>query len=346
MTGQIDRAFPSVVEANELPRIIRLDDNLYAAMFSLMKLLPARYIIDRARHRGELAPGATVIETSSGTFGLGLALVCRLRGHPLIVVGDPAIDRNLRTRLEFLGARVELVDAFDAPGGIQGARLARVAQLHREHPGSYVPGQYDNPDNPAAYGIVADLLLDTLGSVDRLVGPVGSGGSTGGLAAALRLWGNDTRLTGVDTPGSVIFGDRNGKRLLRGLGSSIHAGNVQHSAYDDVHWVSAAAAFWTTRELYAERGLFTGPTSGASFMAGRWHAGQEPDSVTVVLFPDDGYRYLSSVYSDDWLREQGIDQIVAPREPKPVTHTDELDEHWSHLEWKRRPLAEARRSPS
>jgi cysteine synthase len=346
MTAQINRAFASVVEANELPRIIRLDDNLYAAMFSLMKLLPARYIIDRARERGELKPGATVIETSSGTFGLGLAQVCRLLGHPLIVVGDPAIDQALRTRLEFLGARVELVDAFDAPGGIQGARLDRVAQLHQEHPGSYVPGQYDNPDNPAAYSVVAQQLLEVLGPVGRLVGPVGSGGSTCGLAAALRLWGNDTRLTGVDTPGSVIFGDRNGKRMLRGLGSSIHASNVQHTAYDDVHWVSAAAAFRTTRDLYTERAIFAGPTSGASFMAARWHAQQEPDSVTVALFPDDGYRYMSSVYSDDWLREQGLGRITAPQEPKPVTHTDDLDEHWSHLQWGRRPLAEARRFPS
>lgn len=337
------RAFSSVVEANELPRIIRLDDNLYAAMFSLMKLLPARYIIDKARERGELAPGATVIETSSGTFGLGLALVCRLRGHPFIVVGDPAIDESLRVRLEMLGTRVELVDAFDAPGGIQGARLARVAELHAQHPGSYVPGQYENPDNPAAYGIVADLLADQLGTIDRLVGPVGSGGSTGGLAGLLRQRGQATRLTGVDTPGSVIFGDRNGKRLLRGLGSSIHAGNVKHTAYDDVHWVSAGAAFQTTRELYAEHGIFAGPTSGASLMAARWHARREPDAVTVALFPDDGYRYLSSVYSDDWLRAQGLDRIVAPDEPKPVTHTDDLDEHWSHLEWNRRPLAEARR---
>ncbi|WP_410594824.1 PLP-dependent cysteine synthase family protein [Amycolatopsis sp. lyj-23] len=346
MTRQVGGAFASVVEANELPRIVRLEDNLYAAVFTLMKLLPARYIVDRARRSGALAPGATVIETSSGTFGLGLALVCRLRGHPLIVVGDPAIDRNLRTRLEFLGARVELVDAFDAPGGIQGARLARVAELHRAHPGSYVPDQYENPDNPGAYGIVADQLLSTLGPIGRLVGPVGSGGSTGGLAAALRQSGGDTKLTGVDTPGSVIFGHHNGKRLLRGLGSSIHAGNVRHTAYDDVHWVGAAPAFWTTRELYAERAIFAGPTSGASFLAARWHARQEPGSVTVALFPDDGYRYLDTVYNDDWLRAQGVDRIPPPAEPKPVTAPDDLDEHWSHLAWGRRPLTEARRFPS
>jgi cysteine synthase A len=345
MTSQVDQAFPSVVEATELPRIIRLGDSLYAAVFSLMKLLPARYVVDRARDRGELLPGGTVIETSSGTFALGLALVCRLRGHPLIIVGDPAIDRNLRTRLEFLGARVELVDAFDGPGGIQGARLARVEQLRREHPGSYVPGQYHNPDNPGAYRVVADLLLDAVGPVRRLVGPVGSGGSTGGTAAALRAHGHDTLLTGVDTPGSVIFGDRDGRRLLRGLGSSIHPANVRHAAYDDVHWVGAATAFRATRELYAEHAIFAGPTSGASFLAARWHADREPDGVTVALFPDDGYRYLDTVYRDDWLRAQGLDAAALPAAPTPVARPDALDEHWSHLAWRRRPLTATRSTP-
>lgn len=340
MTRNPGKPFASVVEANELPRIIKLGENHYAAMFSLMKLLPARFILDQARHRGELASGATVIETSSGTFGLGLALVCRLRGHPLIVVGDPAIDANLRTRLEMLGAKVELVDAFDGPGGIQGARLARVEQLRSAHPGSYVPGQYDNPDNPAAYGIVADLLLDVLGPVDRLVGAVGSGGSTGGLAAALRLAGNDTRLSGVDTPGSVIFGDRNGPRLLRGLGSSIHAANVRHHAYDDVHWVGAAAAFEATRSLYAERGIFAGPTSGAAHLAARWHAAQDPAAVTVALFPDDGYRYLDTVYSDAWLRENGLSGVDLPDGPTSVETPRDLDSLWSHMAWARRELGD------
>ncbi|GLZ37986.1 cystathionine beta-synthase [Actinokineospora sp. NBRC 105648] len=337
------KAFPSVVEATELPRIIELGANLYAASFTLMKLLPARFIIDRARRDGLLAPGGLVIETSSGTFGLGLALVCRRYGHPLIVVGDPAIDANLRTRLELLGAQVEIVDAFDAPGGIQGARLARVRELTERNPGSYVPGQYDNPDNPAAYDVVADLLADTLGPIDRLVGPVGSGGSTGGLAAALRLAGQDTRLSGVDTPGSVIFGDRNGPRLLRGLGSSIHAGNVHHTAYDDVHWVGAGAAFHATRELYATHGIFAGPTSGASFLAARWHAAQDPGAVTVAILPDDGYRYLDSVYSETWLRANGLAGVTAPEAPKSVTDPTDLDEHWSHLRWGRREFDPAAR---
>jgi cysteine synthase len=334
----VDGAFPSVIEATELPRIIRLADNFYAAAFSLMKLLPARFMIDRALETGALAPGATVIETSSGTLALGLALVCRLRGHPLIIVGDPAINGSVRRRLELLGVRIEIVDAFDAPEGIQGARLERVAQLRERHPECYVPGQYDSADHGAAYGVVADLLADTVGKVDRLVGPVGSGGSTGGLSAALRLAGNDVRLVGVDTPGSVIFGDDNGPRLLRGLGSSIHPRNVRHTAYDEVHWVGAAAAFHTTRALYARRGLFVGPTSGAAHLVANWHADAEPDAVTVALFPDDGYRYLDTVYSTKWLREQCMWPAAMPTSPVLVEHPRDVDEQWSRLAWNRREL--------
>lgn len=335
--------FDSVLESLELPRIIRLAPNLYAAAFSLMKLLPARHIIDQARQSGELEPGTPVLETSSGTFGLGLAMVCRLRGHPLIVVGDPAIDHNLRNRLEMLGARVEIVDDYDAPGGIQGARLARLARLREEYPGAFVPRQYDNPGNPGSYLAVAELLRGAVGRVDCVVGAVGSGGSTGGVASALRVFGSDVDLVGVDTPGSVIFGLENGPRPLRGLGSSIHPGNVVHEAYDEVHWVGAAAAFHTTRRLFAEKSLFVGPTSGAAYLAADWWAARNPDAVTVVLFPDDGYRYQDTVYSEGWLREQGLWQPRVPASPLLVARPENLDPHWSRIDWGRRSLGGATR---
>ncbi|MGO4426384.1 pyridoxal-phosphate dependent enzyme, partial [Streptomyces sp. MCAF7] len=178
--------YPSIIEAIELPRIIHVGGNLYAAAFTLMKLLPARYIIDKATAAGELAPGTPVIETSSGTFALGLAMVCRQRGFPLTIVGDRSIDDDLRNRLEMLGATLEIVENRGQPGGIQGARLARVEELRRASPGSFVPQQYTNPDNPAAYATVGRLVSRLLPAVDCIVGPVGSGGSTCGIASSLR----------------------------------------------------------------------------------------------------------------------------------------------------------------
>ncbi|WP_395367096.1 PLP-dependent cysteine synthase family protein [Streptomyces sp. YH02] len=325
-----------MVEATELPRIIQVRDNLYAAAFSLMKLLPARFIIDSAEASGTLTPGTQIIETSSGTFGLGLALVCRLRGYPLTIVGDSAVDHDLRNRLQLLGARVEIVEDRGQPGGIQGARLARVEELRRLRPDSFIPNQYDNPGNPEAYSVVADLVSDTLGSVDCLVGPVGSGGSTGGLATALRHRNSGLHLVGVDTHGSIIFGSPEGARTLRGLGSSIRPGNVNHSAYDEVHWVTAGEAFHATHELYRDHGLFMGPTSGASFQTAAWWAAQNPDSTVVMVLPDEGYRYQSTVYNNTWLRENGFDLASRPTSPVMVEHPWESENVWSRLLWARR----------
>jgi S-sulfo-L-cysteine synthase (3-phospho-L-serine-dependent) len=334
------RLHTSIVEATELPRIIRLTDNLYAAAFSLMKLLPARYIIDRAEASGLLVPGAAVLETSSGTFGLGLALVCCLRGYRLTIVGDAAIDEELRTRLEMLGARVEIVTENGHHGGIQGARLDRVKELHRERPDSFIPDQYGNPDNGRSYHIVGDLILDTLGAVDCLVGPVGSGGSTGGLAAALRTARESMWMIGVDTHGSKIFGQPDAARLLRGLGSSIHPGNVRYTAYDEVHWVNPAEAFRATHALYREHVLFMGPTSGASYLAAAWWARHHPHAKALMILPDEGHRYQKTVYSGEWLAAHGIEMTDTPQEPALVSHPLDAPNRWSRLLWGRRGYEE------
>ena len=334
------RSHASIVEATELPRIIRLTGNLYAAAFSLMKLLPARYILDRAEAAGLLTPGTPVLETSSGTFGLGLALVCCLRGYPLTIVGDAAIDEELKTRLEMLGARIEIVTENGHPGGIQGARLDRVKELHQERPDSFVPDQYGNPDNGRSYEIVGDLVLDTVGTVDCLVGSVGSGGSTGGLAAALRTARESMLMIGVDTHGSTIFGQPNAPRLLRGLGSSIHPGNVRYTAYDEVHWVTPAEAFRATHALYREHALFMGPTSGASYLTAAWWARHHPDGKVLMILPDEGHRYQKTVYSGEWLASHRIDTTDAAQEPVLVSRPSDAPNRWSRLLWGRRGYRE------
>lgn len=332
------RAYNSVVEATELPRIIRLSQNLFAAAFRLMKLLPARHMVDKAEEAELLRPGGTVIETSSGTLALGLAIVCRLRGYELIIVGDPVIDRNLKTQLELLGATVELVESTDQPGGVQRARLARVEELRASISNSYVPGQYDNPENPAAYGPVADLICDALGTVDCLIGTVGSGGSTGGVARTVRQRQPDMRLVGVDSHASVIFGRADGPRLLRGLGSSIRPRNVSYDSYDEVHWVMPGDVFHATRELYRTHGLFMGPTSGAAYLVGSWWSQANRESKTVILLPDEGYRYQGTVYDDDWLRHNRSLMGERTAGPTTVGHPSQAENSWSRIDWSRRTL--------
>lgn len=333
---EINKVAPTVVESVLLPKLLRLEKNLYGASFFLMKLLPARFILNRAQAEGALQAGTVVIETTSGTFGLALAIICRLNGYRLILVSDPAIDLPFQRRLEELGARVEIVRDPAPVGGFQAARLQRLAALRAEHPGSFCPSQYDNIHNPHSYSLLAELLAESIGQIDCLVGAVGSGGSMCGTSRYLRLLFPHMKAVGVDTHGSVLFGQPDHKRLLRGLGNSLMPSNVDHSTFDEVHWVSAAEGFAATRALHRQYALYMGATSGAAYLVARWRAAQNPDTTSVVLFPDEGYRYENTVYNDDWLRANDVWIESLPETPTLVSHPLEAVDTWSRIEWNRR----------
>ncbi|HEX6912869.1 MAG TPA: cysteine synthase family protein [Longimicrobium sp.] len=349
--ARAERAFdaslvsPSIIDAIALPRLIRLRPNLIGMAFTLMKLLPARHMVDRAAAEGELPPGGLIAETTSGTFGLSLAMLANQRGYRLTLVSDPAIDPPLRRRLEQLGATVHMVTQPSPEGGYQRPRLEALEKILAGNPGSWCPRQYTNPHNPGAYAACAEQLRRAVGPVDCIVGTVGSGGSMSGLASHLRATGNDVRAVGVDTHGSVIFGlsDAGAGRLLRGLGNSLMPANVDHRAFDDVHWVSAAEGFHATRRLHREHALFMGPTSGAAFMVADWYARRNPDELVAVLLPDEGYRYQDTVYDDAWLEARGVRVDEVPAEPVPWEVPHDGPNVWSHVHWARRGFDEVMR---
>jgi cysteine synthase len=330
--------FPDVGAAIELPDLVRLGPNLVAARFTLMKMLPARFMLEQARNDGRLGPDTTIVETTSGTFGLALAIVSAVAGQRLVLVSDPVIDSALRRRLEELGARVDIVERPALEGGFQRARLDRLSELQETLEDTFWPNQYDNPHNAGAYAPFAELVAESVGRVDWLVGTVGSGGSTCGTCRYLRRLFPELRAAAVDTYGSVLFGQPDGKRLLRGLGNSLLPRNLDHTAFDEVHWVTAAEAFAATRELHARHGVYAGPTSGAAYLVARWLAAREPEARVLAVFPDEGHRYESTVYDDGWLRENGATGSV-PRGPLAVDAPEAAD-RWTCVHWGRRSLAE------
>ncbi|SCD35135.1 cysteine synthase A [Streptomyces sp. Termitarium-T10T-6] len=336
-------AYRDTTEALLLPRIIRFGQNLYGASFTLMKLVPARHILLKAERTGALGPRTEVVETTSGTFGLALAMQSALMGRRLTLVSDPVIDAPLRRRLTDLGARVEICAEPAEIGGYQEARLKRLAEIRAERPDSFCPEQYDNPDNPASYTVVAEHFERALGGVDCLVGPVGSGGSMCGTVGALRSGGRPVTAIGVDTDHSVLFGQPDGARTLRGLGNSLMPGNLDHRAFDEVHWCTAAEAYAATRRLHARHALFQGPTSGAAYLAARWWAAAHPDARVVVMLPDEGYRYQETVYDDGWLASHGFTQPL-PDAPVDVSDPTRPAGRWSRYAWGRRSLAEVIRA--
>jgi cysteine synthase A len=323
-----------------LPDVIQLNPSLYAATFFLMKLLPAKFILDKAREAGSLTPRSVVVETTSGTFGLALALLCNEYKYKLILVTDPAVDKWLKQRIEDLGAHVDIVTQPAEEGGFQRARLERVEFHKQAAQDHFWPSQYDNPHNPGGYAPFAEQIAENLGDIDCLIGTVGSGGSVCGTSHYLRHLFPHLRVIGVDTQNSVLFGCNDGKRLLRGLGNSLMPYNVDHTCFDEIHWVSAAEAFYTTRRLHKTFGLFMGPTSGAAFLVAEWWAKRYPDKKALVLMPDQGYRYQETVYNDEWLKLSRVYLDAPSLEPKLLSCASEMYSQWSYVNWNRRSYVE------
>ena len=329
----------SVCDAYELPKLIRLGENFYGASFFLMKLLPARFMLDRAREAGLINRGSLIIETTSGTFGLGLAIVCALHGYRLILVSDPVIDVHLKRRLEDLGACVEIVKESASVGGYQRARLDRMAKLQEQHPNNYWPSQYHNPHNSESYAPLAELLTESIGQIDCLVGTVGSGGSMCGTSFYLRQIFSHMQAIGIDTQGSILFGQPDKERVLRGLGNSLMPKNLDHSTFDQVHWISAAEAFHATRLLHRKHGLYMGGTSGAAYLVAQRWAKLNPRASVVCLLPDEGYRYSDTIYCDEWLAANKL-VLSNVQDPVLVEHPLDVGSQWSYMKWGRRTYEE------
>ncbi|MFB7263096.1 PLP-dependent cysteine synthase family protein [Streptomyces nojiriensis] len=287
---------------------------------------PGLHMVERARARGDLKPGARIIESTSGTLGLGLALAGMVHGHPVSLVTDPGLEPSMVRLLAAYGARVDAVAEPHPTGGWQQARRDRVQQLMAQHPGSWCPDQYNNPDNTSAYTPLALELATELGHIDVLVCSVGTGGHSAGISRVLRQLYPDLTLVGVDTIGSTIFGQPARPRLMRGLGSSIHPRNVAYDHFGEVHWVSPAEAVWTCRQLAGSYYATGGWSVGAVALVAGWLARALPkDARIAAIFPDGPQRYLGTVYDDGYCAAHGLlDSPPAP-EPDLIGRMDEKE---------------------
>ncbi|MET8515624.1 PLP-dependent cysteine synthase family protein [Streptomyces sp. NPDC005077] len=285
---------------------------------------PGLHMVARARARGDLTDGAPIIESSSGTLGLGLALAGITFGHLVTVVADPGLEPAIRRALTAYGARVELVTAAHPVGGWQQARREKVAELMAQQPGAWCPDQYNNPDNAAAYAQMAAELIAQLGRIDVLVASVGTGGHSAGISAALRQTFPDLALIGVDATGSTIFGQPARQRLMRGLGSSIHPGNVAYDAFAEVHWVAPAEAVWACRALARRHYASGGWSVGAVALVAGWAARTWPPGTRIAaIFPDGPHRYLDTIYNDGWCRRHNLLGTPPPIEPEEIKEPGE-----------------------
>jgi cysteine synthase A len=327
------------LRAFETPRFADLAPNLHAACFSLMKLLPARFMVDRAKASGHLKRGGSIIETTSGTFGMAMAMIAAERSYDLTLVTSISLtDPKFTRRLERLGATVIAINDPTGDGNQRG-RLEYLQQTLQQNPKTYWPRQYDRPENRLAYARLAEMAVRSFGQIDCLVGCVGTGGSLCGTGGFLREMFPHLRMIGVDTHRSVLFGQPVGKRMLRGLGNSVLPANVRHDMVDEVHWVGALPAYAMAHALFRNHGIFMGPTSGAAALVASWFARNNPDAATIVIMPDEGHRHADTVYDDQWLASLSGWPVSIPAEPTQIEQIRPADETtWTSFAWNRQTL--------
>ena len=264
---------------------------------------PARYIIERGLRDGTIAPGATVVESCSGNFGIALAMAARIYELDFVCVVDPRIaPLNLRI-LEQLGARVEMVQRPDPYGGYLHTRLERVQELLAEIPGAYWIDQYANELNSRChYDGIGSEIVEALARRARrcLRGRRLDLRHADGRGARLRDAFPGIRIVAVDAQGSVIFGGPASRRSLPGIGSSRTPELLCEDEVDEVLYVDDFDSARGCRELLRGEGILAGGSSGAVIAAVQRVVATLPPSARVVtVLPDRGERYMDLVYDDD-----------------------------------------------
>lgn len=353
----LDKPFSKdVIEGLSFPSLVRVDDNLHAAKFDLMKFTPAKRILDDALAREELKPGGHVIESSSGTFALALAILCSLYDLKLTLVTGP-VSEIVRWRLENLGAALHIVEASkNCEGGIQQARLEVLARLLDKNPGSFWPRQYTNPLNAASYRRVATQIIETLPRIDTIVGTVGSGGSLFGFARVLQEANPNLKVVAVDHNRSVIFGAQ-AKRISRmcrdtfeqilAMGAGIPMGNVNFEMCDEVHWIPVPMMVREVHDFHRKTGTLVGPSSGAALVVAQREAAADRHRTVLTILPDHGVRYTETMFNPQWLRNWSDDLARDWLGPTDISSLEDVSPEWCRYAWGRRPFKDvAGRDPA
>ncbi len=262
-----------------------------------------------AHERGILRSGQTIVESTSGSLGQGLAVACRILDHPAVLVSDRNLPSITRRKIELLGARLVLVEAPHPDLGWQQARENKVRELLNEHVDWYWTDQNNTSLNPEVYTrwLVPELAAALDAScinVNAAVFGVGSGGHFVALARWLKSRNSLVRTYAADRIGSITFGADPGPSRIRGIGNQnivprIIADNI--GLVDGIEYVEDREAFEFARRLAAD-GLFVGGSSGLILAAAVRVARKHPEVDVLTLFPDRGELYHDTLWSDEWMR--------------------------------------------
>ena len=276
----------------------------------------ARQIIDDAEEQGLLKPGGTVVEGTSGNTGAGLAMMSALRGYKSIFVMPDKQSEEKRAALRAWGSRVVItptnVEADDPRSYYEVSR-----RLVEESDNSFYANQYHNPSNPKAHYLSTgpEIYKQLDGKIDVLFAGLGTGGTITGIAKYLKEQNPDIQIVGIDPVGSLYYDFFHTGQptqpytyLVEGIGEDFLPSTMDFEHVDDVVRVNDRECFLMTRRLVREEGIFCGASCGAAVAGALKYLRRQDrkDLVSVVILPDSGRSYLSKVFNDKWMEENGF----------------------------------------
>ena len=253
----------------------------------------ALFMVEKAEREGQLKKGGCVIEPTSGNTGIGLALVCAVKGYRLILTMPSSMSEERKVLLRSMGAEIVLTDP---EAGMAGA-VNRAEELEKEIAGSVILGQFENPENPASHRetTAQEILLDCGESLDCFIAGVGTGGTITGVGEVLKSKNRGVRIVAVEPYDSPLLSQgKAGAHKIQGIGANFIPNTLNREIIDEIVPVKTDDAFECARALALAEGITCGISGGAVLHAGIKYLSENQGKTVLVLLPDGGDRYLST----------------------------------------------------
>lgn len=283
-------------------------------------------IVEAAEKRGDLKPGGTIVEATSGNTGVGLALVAAVKGYKCVItIPDKMSDEKINT-LRAMGAKVIVTPTGVEPDDPR-SHYSVAKKMTEITPGAFLANQFDNPDNvDVHYHITGPEIWNQMaGKVDVVVGGAGTGGTMSGVGRFLKEKNPNIKIVVADPIGSILYDLYYHKKIvtppapykIEGIGEDMLPKNMHFGVVDAFVQVNDKESFMLCRDLLSKDGLFVGPSSAAALAGAIKYVSKETKPLNVVvIFPDGGARYLSKAFNDAWMKENGF--IDSPLQLKTV----------------------------